>query len=67
MEIIFQRDDRRRATHNEVERRRRDKINNWIAKLGKIIPECNATTNTSGGGGNGGEGKANYETQVIGR
>ncbi|XP_073980953.1 upstream stimulatory factor 1-like [Rhodnius prolixus] len=34
------RDDKRRATHNEVERRRRDKINSWIVKLGKIIPEC---------------------------
>ncbi|KAF6204744.1 hypothetical protein GE061_018905 [Apolygus lucorum] len=34
------RDDKRRATHNEVERRRRDKINNWIVKLGKIMPEC---------------------------
>lgn len=34
------RDDKRRATHNEVERRRRDKINHWIMKLGKIIPEC---------------------------
>ncbi|KAK9511921.1 hypothetical protein O3M35_000481 [Rhynocoris fuscipes] len=34
------RDDRRRATHNEVERRRRDKINSWIVKLGKIIPDC---------------------------
>lgn len=32
------RDDRRRATHNEVERRRRDKINHWIMKLGAIIP-----------------------------
>ncbi|KAF7996497.1 hypothetical protein HCN44_002129 [Aphidius gifuensis] len=30
---VKKRDDRRRATHNEVERRRRDKINNWIAKL----------------------------------
>ncbi|XP_054760232.1 upstream stimulatory factor-like [Lytechinus pictus] len=35
------RDERRRATHNEVERRRRDKINNWIVKLSKIIPDCN--------------------------
>ncbi|XP_070550187.1 upstream stimulatory factor 2-like isoform X2 [Ptychodera flava] len=34
------RDERRRATHNEVERRRRDKINNWIVKLSKIVPEC---------------------------
>ncbi|XP_037084338.1 upstream stimulatory factor 2-like isoform X2 [Pollicipes pollicipes] len=33
------RDDRRRATHNEVERRRRDKINSWITKLGKLLPE----------------------------
>lgn len=61
--ITSQRDDRRRATHNEVERRRRDKINNWITKLGKIIPECNAGTTTNGSG-NSGEGKANYETQV---
>lgn len=60
---VFQRDDRRRATHNEVERRRRDKINNWIAKLGKIIPECNATANANGSGSSG-EGKTNYETQV---
>ncbi|XP_022325408.1 upstream stimulatory factor 2-like isoform X5 [Crassostrea virginica] len=34
------RDDRRRATHNEVERRRRDKINNWIVQLSKVIPDC---------------------------
>lgn len=34
------RDDKRRATHNEVERRRRDKINNWIMKLAKVVPEC---------------------------
>lgn len=61
---MFQRDDRRRATHNEVERRRRDKINNWIAKLGKIIPECNATS-TANGSGSSGESKANYETQVL--
>jgi len=32
------RDDRRRATHNEVERRRRDMINTWIMKLGKLMP-----------------------------
>ncbi|KAJ8943642.1 hypothetical protein NQ318_005644 [Aromia moschata] len=36
---IKKRDERRRATHNEVERRRRDKINNWITKLSTIIPE----------------------------
>ncbi|XP_058800214.1 upstream stimulatory factor 1 isoform X2 [Phymastichus coffea] len=62
---LKKRDDRRRATHNEVERRRRDKINNWISKLGKIIPECSPGTNGSGSGGEGG-GKANYETQSKG-
>ncbi|XP_023012287.1 upstream transcription factor usf isoform X2 [Leptinotarsa decemlineata] len=36
---IKKRDERRRATHNEVERRRRDKINNWITKLATIIPD----------------------------
>uniref|UniRef100_A0A3B5R6Q8 Upstream stimulatory factor 1 n=1 Tax=Xiphophorus maculatus TaxID=8083 RepID=A0A3B5R6Q8_XIPMA len=35
------RDEKRRAQHNEVERRRRDKINNWIVQLSKTIPECN--------------------------
>lgn len=35
---VKKRDERRRATHNEVERRRRDKINHWIMKLGSIIP-----------------------------
>lgn len=39
---LKKRDERRRATHNEVERRRRDKINNWITKLSKIIPENNS-------------------------
>ncbi|KPP67701.1 upstream stimulatory factor 1-like [Scleropages formosus] len=34
------RDDKRRAQHNEVERRRRDKINNWIVQLSKTIPDC---------------------------
>ncbi|XP_032836126.1 upstream stimulatory factor 1-like isoform X1 [Petromyzon marinus] len=33
------RDDKRRAQHNEVERRRRDKINNWIVQLSKILPD----------------------------
>jgi len=35
------RDEKRRATHNEVERRRRDKINNWISKLARMVPGCN--------------------------
>jgi len=34
------RDEKKRATHNEVERRRRDKINGWINKLAKIVPTC---------------------------
>ncbi|XP_025101941.1 upstream stimulatory factor 2-like isoform X4 [Pomacea canaliculata] len=38
------RDDRRRATHNEVERRRRDKINNWIVQLSKLVPDCTQET-----------------------
>eukprot|EP00096_Caligus_rogercresseyi_P013496 TRINITY_DN612_c0_g2_i1.p1 TRINITY_DN612_c0_g2~~TRINITY_DN612_c0_g2_i1.p1 ORF type:complete len:216 (-),score=62.99 TRINITY_DN612_c0_g2_i1:602-1222(-) len=39
------RDDRRRATHNEVERRRRDMINTWIMKLARLIPNL---SNSSG-------------------
>lgn len=42
------RDERRRAQHNEVERRRRDKINNWIVTLSKIIPDCSMDTTKSG-------------------
>ncbi|XP_077312686.1 upstream stimulatory factor 2-like isoform X2 [Lithobates pipiens] len=42
------RDERRRAQHNEVERRRRDKINNWIVQLSKIIPDCNTETSKTG-------------------
>lgn len=34
------RDVRRRANHNEVERRRRDNINKWIVELSKVIPDC---------------------------
>ncbi|CAL4071569.1 unnamed protein product, partial [Meganyctiphanes norvegica] len=34
------REEKRRVTHNEVERRRRDKINTWITRLAKIIPDC---------------------------
>ncbi|NP_001408738.1 upstream stimulatory factor 2 isoform 4 [Mus musculus] len=42
------RDERRRAQHNEVERRRRDKINNWIVQLSKIIPDCHADNSKTG-------------------
>lgn len=42
------RDEKRRAQHNEVERRRRDKINNWIVQLSKIIPDCSMESTKSG-------------------
>jgi len=46
-----ERQGNRRATHNEVERRRRDNINHWIMKLGKLIPnEMGAVQDTSQGG-----------------
>jgi len=41
------RDDARRRQHNEVERRRRDKINTWITKLAKIVPDCENDSNKS--------------------
>ncbi|KAM7440424.1 Upstream stimulatory factor2 [Porites harrisoni] len=31
---------RRRIVHNEVERRRKDKINSWIFKLADVVPQC---------------------------
>lgn len=31
-----------------VERRRRDKINNWIVQLSKIIPDCSLESTKSG-------------------
>ncbi|KAG5284087.1 hypothetical protein AALO_G00022820 [Alosa alosa] len=42
------RDDKRRAQHNEVERRRRDKINNWIVQLSKTIPDCTVDSTKNG-------------------
>uniref|UniRef100_A0A3P8UFC1 Upstream transcription factor 2, c-fos interacting n=1 Tax=Cynoglossus semilaevis TaxID=244447 RepID=A0A3P8UFC1_CYNSE len=42
------RDDRRRAQHNEVERRRRDRINNWIVTLSNIIPGCSVDSTKTG-------------------
>ncbi|XP_022114634.1 upstream stimulatory factor 2 isoform X1 [Pieris rapae] len=44
------RDDKRRATHNEVERRRRDKINSWITKIADMIPNCGQADTASKGG-----------------
>ncbi|CAK9831628.1 Upstream stimulatory factor 1 [Anthophora retusa] len=57
---IKKRDERRRVTHNEVERRRRDKINNWISKLGKLLPECEQSTTGDG------DVKTNFELQSKG-
>lgn len=57
---IKKRDERRRVTHNEVERRRRDKINNWISKLGKLLPDCDQNVNGEG------DAKANFESQSKG-
>lgn len=51
--LYLQRDAKRRLTHNEVERRRRDKINQWIMYMSKIIPDCAE------------ENKTNYDNQVI--
>ncbi|XP_051534857.1 upstream stimulatory factor 1 isoform X4 [Myxocyprinus asiaticus] len=42
------RDEKRRAQHNEVERRRRDKINNWIVQLSKTIPDCTMDSTKAG-------------------
>lgn len=44
------RDDKRRATHNEVERRRRDKINSWISKLANLVPNSGLPDSASKGG-----------------
>ncbi|KZC05260.1 PREDICTED: upstream stimulatory factor 1-like [Dufourea novaeangliae] len=57
---IKKRDERRRVTHNEVERRRRDKINNWISKLGKLLPDYEQTTTGEG------DVKTNFELQSKG-
>ncbi|VVC30251.1 Myc-type, basic helix-loop-helix (bHLH) domain [Cinara cedri] len=51
---IVSRDAKRRLTHNEVERRRRDKINQWIMYMSKIIPDCAE------------ENKTNYDNQSKG-
>ncbi|KAH8338120.1 hypothetical protein KR059_009252 [Drosophila kikkawai] len=42
LEAYKKRDDKRRATHNEVERRRRDKINSWIFKLKEMLPSLSS-------------------------
>jgi len=39
-----------KASHNEVERRRRDNVNHWIMKLGNLIPDCNNWNRKFAGG-----------------
>ncbi|XP_043471178.1 upstream stimulatory factor 2-like isoform X2 [Leptopilina heterotoma] len=56
--ISKKRDDKRRTTHNEVERRRRDKINTWITMLGKLLPKYKNNDV--------GDSKNNFESQSKG-
>lgn len=50
LEAYKKRDDKRRATHNEVERRRRDKINSWIFKLKEMLPSLSSNGSSTGEG-----------------
>lgn len=38
--IVF--DQKRKLMHKEIERRRRDRINDWIVTLSKQVPECSS-------------------------
>lgn len=44
------REEKRRQTHNEVERRRRSKINGWIQKLAEMVPSCKEEMGNKRGG-----------------
>ena len=44
---------RRRESHNAVERRRRDNINEKISELATLIPDCMLETGGNGSGSNG--------------
>jgi len=57
--------DRRRATHNEVERRRRDTINAWIMQLGKLIPGLDMDQDQEKGPPKGGGGGALSKGSVL--
>ena len=46
-----EREEKRRQTHNEVERRRRTKINGWIQKLAEMVPNCKDEMGTKRAGG----------------
>ncbi|BFG02979.1 uncharacterized protein DMAD_02340 [Drosophila madeirensis] len=53
LDAYKKRDDKRRATHNEVERRRRDKINCWIFKLKEMLPTEGSRYRPAHSNGNG--------------
>ncbi|XP_011343176.2 upstream stimulatory factor 1 isoform X4 [Ooceraea biroi] len=57
---VKKRDERRRVTHNEIERRRRGKISNWISKLGKLLADCDQGVDKEG------DAKTNCESQSTG-
>ncbi|KAI8977466.1 Myc-type, basic helix-loop-helix domain-containing protein [Mycotypha africana] len=48
MQLIFDKKRKRRESHNAVERRRRDNINERIYELSTLLPERDATKNNKG-------------------
>jgi len=59
---------RRRESHNAVERRRRDNINEKISELATLIPECmleGGVGTGSGSGNGGGKFKQGYSIRVF--
>ncbi|CAO3629883.1 unnamed protein product [Cunninghamella echinulata] len=48
MQQLFEKKRRRRESHNAVERRRRDNINERIYELSTLLPEPDATKNNKG-------------------
>jgi hypothetical protein len=48
MQQLFDKKRRRRESHNAVERRRRDNINERIFELSTLLPERDATKNNKG-------------------
>ena len=62
-------DERRRATHNEVERRRRDNINTGIQRLSKLIPPepSGGLLSTVDGTGGGKSGSTRSKGDILAR
>jgi hypothetical protein len=48
MQQLFDKKRKRRESHNEVERRRRDNINERIFELSTLLPERDASKNNKG-------------------